>query len=176
MGEILIYNLTQNKNRPETDYIKSIMSPSSAYVTKWSLRPSLLSQCHQIAASKNLALFILKETMSFPCGRLLIYWFVSQNWHLINCSDYYCQIIRTTNKSTFDTMCCSKPDAAQLLNTSGMSVGLEWWLTGIQWKSNMCQNKSSAMPDSKNTSQLFMWMGRAGGPEPTGVRHEASVP
>lgn len=59
-------------------------------------------------------------------------------------------------KSLFVKMCSSKTDAIHLIKMLNMSVGLKRWLTGIQWKINMCQNKSSAMPDCKNTSLVFM--------------------
>lgn len=164
------------KTDPENK-IKSIISRSSSYVTKWSLRPSLLSQCRQIAANKNLAVFTWRETMSFPCERLLIYNLMSQIWHLI----MLFQQLLSNNQGQhtnppFDEVCLLNNRCCTTFETLQICLlGLRRWLTGIQWKSNMCQNKSIAMPDWKNTSLVFMWIGRArGGPKPAGIRRDFS--
>lgn len=137
LRKILIYDF-KIKNRPESK-IKPIISRSSSYVTKWSLRPSLLSQCRQIAANKNLAVFTWRETMSFPCERLLIYNLMSQSWHLIM---LFQQLL--SNKQgqhtnpPFDEVCLLSNRCYTTFKTLQICLlGSRRWLTGIQWKSNV---------------------------------------
>lgn len=122
----------------------------------WDL--SLLSQGHQIDEEfKTTQPFFLCEwlliLLSSVSGLTLddIPITAVKHWHMKN------------TKSTFDEIVLFKNRCYKTFKYLEHACWLIRWLTVIQWKSSMCQNKSSVLPNCKNTSLVVMWRRWVGG-------------